>query len=56
MSKDSDFYQQSLAIGFPPKVIWVRWEIVRLRSPPSQRAARPGPSRSSVTHKWRGHT
>jgi predicted nuclease of predicted toxin-antitoxin system len=24
VSKDSDFYQRSLAIGFPPKVIWVR--------------------------------
>lgn len=24
LSKDSDFYQRSLAIGFPPKVIWVR--------------------------------
>jgi predicted nuclease of predicted toxin-antitoxin system len=24
VSKDSDFYQRSLTIGFPPKVIWVR--------------------------------
>ena len=24
LSKDSDFYQRSLAIDFPPKVIWVR--------------------------------
>jgi predicted nuclease of predicted toxin-antitoxin system len=24
VSKDSDFYQRSLALGFPPKVIWVR--------------------------------
>ncbi|MBI1298034.1 hypothetical protein GC175_24125 [bacterium] len=24
VSKDSDFYQRSLVIGFPPKVIWLR--------------------------------
>jgi len=24
VSKDSDFYQRSLTLGFPPKVIWVR--------------------------------
>ena len=24
VSKDSDFYQRSLVLGFPPKVIWVR--------------------------------
>jgi predicted nuclease of predicted toxin-antitoxin system len=24
VSKDSDFYQRSLLLGFPPKVIWIR--------------------------------
>ncbi len=24
VSKDSDFYQRSLVLGFPPKVIWIR--------------------------------
>ena len=24
ISKDIDFYQRSLVLGFPPKVIWVR--------------------------------
>ncbi len=24
VSKNSDFYQRSLTLGFPPKVIWVR--------------------------------
>ena len=24
VSKDSDFHQRSLLIGFPPKVIWIR--------------------------------
>lgn len=24
VSKDSDFYQRSLLLGFPPKIIWVK--------------------------------
>lgn len=24
VSKDADFYQRSLVLGFPPKIIWVR--------------------------------
>jgi predicted nuclease of predicted toxin-antitoxin system len=24
VSKDSDFYQRSLLLGFPPKVVWLR--------------------------------